>query len=1097
MTDSHEVYNFKVTVTAENDGSVKCVVTAADGTAFGTYTEAGTGDSYLMAKFTNEYNPTTANLSINIGGIKTVEGEDGWPNDVNFTFYLQKYVYANGEWKWETISTDTANVTKQNIVFALVDEFSAVGTYAYRIIEDKHGQTENGITYDARIHTFNVVVTDNNGVLQASVVAEAGAAYDATTGNYTGVHFTNINNKGKARLVIPIRKSVVNTTGSDGISPEGYEFELYKTVSGGDVSDGNLVATVKSDATGMAYITQDYEYDKEENGATYIYTLKEKKGSNANIIEYDKTLYKFSVIIDKNSNGSLSYTITSVEGDFSTYTKEGYLKFVNTYSAESVSIDINISGTKTVVGNWNDEVFTFYLQKYVYTDDGGKWETISIDTATASDPEIDFMNDGDHLTFTSTGTYAYRVIEANHGLTIDNITYDATIHTFDVVVTDDNGQLKAEVRSSHDGAGFTYDSEKDIWVNENINFTNTSNRKNGSIVIAIQKLLENPSGSDVVSLEGYRFELYNTDINYQVADGAVPVVTSEGTDASGETFVYYNYAYDADYLEKTYYYKLVEKNTGIPGMVDSTAEYHFAVKVESQADGSVSCTIIPAAGTEFATYEEEGTGTEYLLATFTNTYNPTPLSAGTELAITVTKELEGREIAEGEFEFILTKINAFANGEVQLDRTWVLKETNDKDGKVSFRLPEEHATIGTYYYQLEEVDKGAAGTTYDSTIYYIRVAIVDNNGVLEHVATVLNYPDKTAIVFKNCYEATPVSVQMTGTKLLKDLTAQKDKSLEADMFSFSLVEVDENGVHVPGGLNVTVANDANGKFAFEEITYTEAGTYYYQLSEVKGSLPGITYDETVYTFKVEVTDDIANAQLNAVVYRSTDGGVTYEKVNNAAADFVNEYEIVIKPVQLPVYGLKELTGRTLEAGEFSFTLTEVDAEGKVLTGGVKLTGLNDADGEIAFGSIAYDAEGTYYYQIQEVQGGLANVTYDTKSYHMTVIVEDDGEGTLIVTPVIDIDGEVCDSLTFTNQYEKSDEPGENTPEPTPDSDSNSDGDDNSTPDTTTGTSGETPTGVGIVPTGDETPLVGYLLLAAAAVLGMVGILIKKRKSIRK
>ena len=51
-----------------------------------------------------------------------------------------------------------------------------------------------------------------------------------------------------------------------------------------------------------------------------------------------------------------------------------------------------------------------------------------------------------------------------------------------------------------------------------------------------------------------------------------------------------------------------------------------------------------------------------------------------------------------------------------------------------------------------------------------------------------------------------------------------------------------------------MANAADGGFSFDSITYDQTGTYEYVISEVKGDVEGVTYDETTYAVKVVVTD---------------------------------------------------------------------------------------------------------------------------------------------------------------------------------------------------------------------------------------------------
>ncbi len=79
---------------------------------------------------------------------------------------------------------------------------------------------------------------------------------------------------------------------------------------------------------------------------------------------------------------------------------------------------------------------------------------------------------------------------------------------------------------------------------------------------------------------------------------------------------------------------------------------------------------------------------------------------------------------------------------------------------------------------------------------------------------------------------------------------------EKGLFSFSIVQVDENGDVIENGYQDTAENDENGKITFEEIHYREKpveGSYYYQIRETSKAEPyTYTIDERVFTIRVDV-----------------------------------------------------------------------------------------------------------------------------------------------------------------------------------------------------------------------------------------------------
>ena len=119
---------------------------------------------------------------------------------------------------------------------------------------------------------------------------------------------------------------------------------------------------------------------------------------------------------------------------------------------------------------------------------------------------------------------------------------------------------------------------------------------------------------------------------------------------------------------------------------------------------------------------------------FVNRYAAEPTSA----ILGATKVLEGRDLTDGAFRFVVTD----ANGER------VAEGTNLANGRVVFDALHFDGA-GTYEYTIAEVVGREDGMTYDRRSFRAVVEVVDNGtGALE--ATV-NYPDGDP-VFTNRYE---------------------------------------------------------------------------------------------------------------------------------------------------------------------------------------------------------------------------------------------------------------------------------------------------------------------------------------------------------
>ena len=183
----------------------------------------------------------------------------------------------------------------------------------------------------------------------------------------------------------------------------------------------------------------------------------------------------------------------------------------------------------------------------------------------------------------------------------------------------------------------------------------------------------------------------------------------------------------------------------------------------------------------------------------------------------------------------------------------------------------------------------------------------------------------------------------------------------------------------------------------------DVGTHYYKITEMKGTAGGITYDAKTVIVAVNVTD---NGKGILTVDKSV--------VSGTDTTFTNKYDAGGHVV---LTAHKTLTGRTMKAGEFSFTAAAVDEDGNVLTGDKawSSTKKNDGNGDVSFDTIHYTLAdvGTHYYRITEAKGTAGGVTYDEKAVTVTVAVTDNGDGTLKAEK--SVTGDTADA-TFANTY---------------------------------------------------------------------------------
>ena len=330
--------------------------------------------------------------------------------------------------------------------------------------------------------------------------------------------------------------------------------------------------------------------------------------------------------------------------------------------------------------------------------------------------------------------------------------------------------------------------------------------------------------------------------------------------------------------------------------------------------------------------------------TFTNAFTPNATTATIELS----KELTGRDLVDGEFSFELYE---GANK---------LQTVTNKSGKVTFESI-SYTEEGEHTYTVKEVKGDNATIAYDTAEKQVTVKVTrDGNALKAEVV----YPENKT--FTNAF--TPNATTAT-IELSKELTG---RDLVDGEFSFELYE---------GTNKLQTVTNKSGKVTFNAISYTAEGEHTYTVKEVKGNVPGITYDTAEKQVTVQVTKDGDNLKAT-VVYPEN-------KV------FANTYSAP-SPAKTQISASKILEGRDLKDGEFSFNL--LDEAGEVLQ-----TKQNAADGSVAFDEISYsqeDAGKTFHYTIKEVipQSQEKGMTYDQASIEVTVTVtKDDASNTIKAT----------------------------------------------------------------------------------------------------
>ena len=704
---------------------------------------------------------------------------------------------------------------------------------------------------------------------------------------------------------------------------------------------GNVLDTAKNDANGKVSFTREFQLSDLDGAASkdFTYTIVEQPGAEPGMV-YDSHPLTYTVTVTDGGNGALNAKaiVTSASGSDT---------FTNTYQPAATGLALGAQKSYVKKDDNTPIVpkcgeFTFDVYEGNLTAEqlaGAK----PVRTATnGADGSVNF----DAFSYAKPGTHEYTIVERKGDLAY--VTYDAAVHHAVVTVADNAGTLQASV--AYDGTNVTKPS-----------FTNTYEAQaTDSGAIALTKSVDVHDGSYQLKAGDFAFELVGS-------DGSV--IQTQKNDAHGKV------AFDKLTFDHagTFTYTVREVQPtgdapGVPGVTYTGKTYTLTYVVKDNNDGKLaveSSTAKPSKGTE--------NGVTPNTMTFANSYQP----GATSYQISGIKVLENtdsatmRTPADGEFTFAL--IDA-ATGQ-EIDRT------TNAGIAFTFRAISYTAT-GSHTYQVKEV-AGQDGTiTYSDAVLDVTVSVTDDgSGQLTATA------NKTAadLTFTNTYTPTATTATITGTKALTG------RDLAEGEFSFDLKDADGNVVQ-------TVQNGADGTFGFAPLQLDKVGTYVYTVSERAGATAnGVTYDTTVFTATVTVTENAETHALEAQVAYSKGG-----KAADAVA-FSNSYAPAATEVKLGAS--KVLSGEDLKEGQFSFQLK--DADGKVLQ-----TAKNAADGTVGFEAISYDKPGTYAYSISEVDDGQKNVTYDAAEHRVTVTVTDDGAGHLVAT--VTYDGDVAP--VFKNTY---------------------------------------------------------------------------------
>lgn len=1018
-----------------------------------------TGNNF---EFVNSYDASTT-LALN--GTKKITGREFKSGDI-FTFEITE---ENGaplpknaegqEMSSVTInpqSGKTAGIDFGTITFTQADMEGAVAEknqdgstkqytkdFTYTLTET--GTDGKGMTYDKTPKKVTITVTDDNhGTMKAAV--KEGSEELEWTNKYTATGAV-----GEADLAVT---KVLN-----GRAMKDGEFN-FTIKSAEDTPQLTKNFANEFSADGSVQTLKDgfkLTFDQNDIGKTFTYIVDEVENTDVNGITYDKSEYQVVFTPKDNGDGTITPEIEvtrtqnaagkTVSENVELTDGKAVLPFVNTYSTAPGVVDLSETAgfTKAVTGrDWKKgDSFTFNITGTAQDGNTAPMPqkdnqdvtsvTVDYDMAqeqktTAEDAETKFGFGT--ITFDKAGAYTYKVTEDKAGITENGLTYSENTATVTVTVEDKKGTGKLTATPVISSPKFvnTYKAALDYTDKGNIAIFKTlhgTNVKDNQFSFKVKAKDEATEDRLRIPMDG-------------ITEETNPATEGQRTEVARLSQITFTEA-DAG---KTYTFTVEEVNAGGKGFVYDDTVYEVAIAVTDLGEGKLQAVTTVRNTTDNKNVSkttwttDSAAGTTPIALDFTNVYH-----ASDDVAIKVTKEVTGgRPLKEGEFTFKLTtKPNNGGTG------TEVAAATNQADGTVDFgtftyattgyQAPEgavnltdiisgdnAYATMtqvdgkNVYivnYIASEVTDNLPAGMTSTTQPFDVTVTVTDNgDGILTAKASTRKFTNVYATVNDD------VRIEMNGTKTIdtNGVDGLTPPELE-DNFTFNLKALDG----APKPTNTTAKTDENGNVDFgtatfnsdllEDVTAAEDGSrtkeFTYEVTEVKGNLPGVTYDAKKKTFTVTLKDD-GNGNLSATT-NVTDGQSLFR--------FVNTYGVAPKTSRITdtVKIQKVLEGRTLNKEEFTFPLTEnVDGEDRIVA-----TGTNDEEGKVTFGGLKYTKPGNYTYTVREqipegaADGVYEGVTYDKAIYTITTEVTDKGDGTLKVTHAVKDD----EKITFTNKYE--------------------------------------------------------------------------------
>lgn len=876
ITYSDAKFTIETTITDKGDGTLEAKHVLEDGVK--------------AATFENAYSVTPIDTELDFGLSKAIDGRE-WTEGDKFSFTITA---PEGtplpDPATVTVSKNDAKGGIAAIKFGKI-HYTAAGTYKYEIRENAGSAA--GMTYDGRVATAEVTVTDNGkGVLTANVTKKE-------SGRFTNTYRSELDYAAAGGL--KLSKSLSGRPMTEG--------QFTFTVKPADEASANALGLLpgannfKSPATAEATVGlidilagHEVKFTQTDAGKTFTYTVAEKNDGKPGYT-YDDAVRTVTIAVADDGAGTLTATTTvsgGPEGTHTTVHKSGENKvesalvpFHNSYSATTNTpggTAAQVVAAKTLTGRpmvdgefWFGIAYQGELVGYenLKPNIGGhvSFDALHYDTKMLADLESAGLAHRTDKDGKLAWTINYTAYEDLFGLP-NGVSATTWSFGFKVIVVDNgDGTLTATVDYGGVEPLFenVYGAEavdaaltgtKKLQVAEGLapaditgKFTFTVTADEAGAPMPERTTATNDAAGNV-DFGKIHFTLEDLNRALGVADDATDKAEADEADEAEADEADETEAEEAD----------ADANADEPEPAAPTAPRSHTFTYTVTETGSAPGVTNDANATRKVSYTVTDDGTGHLSVkregddgaafTFTNTYSVAPTDSSVTDQVKTVKRLTGRDLAAGEFTFDLLE-----------DDVVVAGGANDANGTVTLS-PIRYEAPGTHTYTLREACPNALGlykgVTYDGTTYTV-VTTVSDNGDGTLTATHKLEGTTESAGFTNKYHAMPTQVSIGAIKVLEG------RELKKDEFSFKLVGE---------GIESTVTNDADGKINFDKFEYDEPGTYVYTISEVKGDEAGMTYDKSVFTATVNVVDDGEGNLKASVAYAKGDKSVEGIVFNN-------------------------------------------------------------------------------------------------------------------------------------------------------------------------------------------------------------------------